>query len=66
MYEQYLGKRVKRGLFKSQSCKPYSVDLNSSRNMLRKVIGESMFDRKLVDPFVFKSARCKRYQSRNI
>ncbi|MFN7527334.1 MAG: IS200/IS605 family accessory protein TnpB-related protein, partial [Dolichospermum sp.] len=44
-HEQYLGKRVKRGLFKSQSGKHYSADLNGSLNILRKVVGDSIFDR---------------------
>ncbi|WP_236144940.1 IS200/IS605 family accessory protein TnpB-related protein [Nostoc sp. CMAA1605] len=43
--EQYLGKRVKRGLFKSHSGKTYSADLNGSLNILRKVVGDSIFDR---------------------
>jgi putative transposase len=43
--KSYLGKRVKRGLFKSQSGKHYSADLNGSLNILRKVVGDSIFDR---------------------
>jgi IS605 OrfB family transposase len=44
-HEQYLGKRVKRGLFKSQFGKHYSADFNGSLNILRKVVGDSIFDR---------------------
>lgn len=44
-HEQYLGKRVKRGLFKSHCGKTYSADLNGSLNILRKVVGDSIFDR---------------------
>ncbi|MBD2296185.1 IS200/IS605 family element transposase accessory protein TnpB [Anabaena sphaerica FACHB-251] len=51
-HEQYLGKRVKRGLFKSRSGKPYSADLNGSLNILRKVAGESIFDRNSVERLV--------------
>ncbi|MFN5989768.1 MAG: hypothetical protein ACK47Q_10095, partial [Dolichospermum sp.] len=47
-HEQYLGKRVKRGLFKSQAGKHYSADLNGSLNILRKVVGDSIFDRNTV------------------
>ena len=42
---QYLSKRVKRGLFKSQSGKHDSADLNGSLNIFRKVVGDSIFDR---------------------
>jgi putative transposase len=35
-HEQYLGKRVKRGLFKSQSGEHYSTDLNGSCEHIKK------------------------------
>ena len=65
-HEQYLGKRVKRGLFKSQSGKHYSADLNGSLNILRKVVGDSIFDRNSVERLVVSPVRCKPYQARNI
>ncbi|MBK1986330.1 transposase [Sphaerospermopsis aphanizomenoides BCCUSP55] len=65
-HEQYLGKRVKRGLFKSLSGKPYSADLNGSLNILRKVVGESIFDRNSVERLVVSPVRCRPYQARNI
>lgn len=38
--DTYLGKRIKRGLFKSKEGKLINADLNGSLNILRKVIGE--------------------------
>ena len=65
-HEQYLGKRVKRGLFRSQSGKHYSADLNGSLNILRKVVGDSIFDRNSVERLVVSPVRCRPYQARNI
>lgn len=39
-HENYLGKRIKRGLFKSAEGKLINADLNGSLNILRKVVGE--------------------------
>lgn len=39
-HESYLGKRIKRGLFKSAKGKLINADLNGSLNILRKAIGE--------------------------
>ncbi len=45
-HEQYLGKRVKRGLFKSQSGKNIIQQTETvTVNILRKVVGDSIFDR---------------------
>jgi IS605 OrfB family transposase len=65
-HEQYLGKRVKRGLFKSHCGKTYSADLNGSLNILRKVVGDSIFDRNSIVRLVVSPVRCKPYQARNI
>ncbi|MEA5577403.1 transposase [Anabaena sp. UHCC 0451] len=65
-HEQYLGKRVKRGLFKSKSGQTYAADLNGSLNILRKVVGESIFDRNSIERLVVSPVRCKPYQARNI
>lgn len=39
-HETYLGKRVKRGLFKSAKNRIINADLNGSLNILKKVVGE--------------------------
>lgn len=41
--ETYLGKRVKRGLFKTAKGRLINADLNGSLNILRKVIGEFQY-----------------------
>ncbi|MEL6166508.1 MAG: transposase, partial [Cyanobacteria bacterium J06628_3] len=40
----YLGNRIKRGLFKSSKGLKINADLNGSLNILRKVVGDSVFD----------------------
>lgn len=42
-HENYLGKRIKRGLFKSAEGKIINADLNGSLNILKKVIGEFQY-----------------------
>lgn len=39
-HESYLGKRIKRGLFKSAKGRLINADLNASLNILKKVVGE--------------------------
>ena len=39
-HEEYLGKRIKRGLFKVSNGKLINADLNGALNILRKVVGE--------------------------
>jgi len=39
-HENYLGKRIKRGLFRSAKGKLINADLNGSLNILKKVVGE--------------------------
>lgn len=39
-HENYLGKRIKRGLFKSAEGKLINADLNGSLNILKKVVGD--------------------------
>jgi transposase, IS605 orfB family len=41
--ESYLGKRIKRGLFRSAKNKIINADLNGSLNILRKVVGEFQY-----------------------
>ena len=42
-HESYLGKRIKRGLFRSAKNKIINADLNGSLNILRKVVGEFQY-----------------------
>lgn len=42
-HTKYLGKRIKRGLFKSASGKLINADLNGSLNILKKVVGEFQY-----------------------
>lgn len=42
-HETYLGRRVKRGLFRSSTGKMINADQNGALNILRKVVGDSEF-----------------------
>nr|DAY19290.1 MAG TPA: endonuclease [Caudoviricetes sp.] len=42
-HSNYIGKRIKRGLFRSAKNKIINADLNGSLNILRKVIGEFQY-----------------------
>lgn len=42
-HEEYLGKRIKRGLFKSHLGKLINADLNGSLNILRKAVGDFQY-----------------------
>lgn len=44
-HEEYLGRRVKRGLFRSSIGKVINADQNGALNILRKVVGDSDFIR---------------------
>ena len=44
-HESYLGRRVKRGLFRSSTGKMINADQNGALNILRKVVGDSEFSR---------------------
>lgn len=44
-HEEYLGRRVKRGLFQSSTGKVINADHNGALNILRKVVGDSEFSR---------------------
>jgi IS605 OrfB family transposase len=59
----YLGKRVKRGLFKASNGKKYNADLNGSLNILRKVVGDSVFDGELIERLVVSPVRVKPYKA---
>lgn len=61
--EKYLGKRVKRGLFKSAKGKRYCADLNGALNIMRKVVGDSIFDRNSIERLVVSPLRFKPYKA---
>ena len=42
-HENYLGKRIKRGLFRSAKNRIINADLNGSLNILKKVVGEFQY-----------------------
>ena len=42
-HEDYKGKRIKRGLFRTEEGKLINADLNGSLNIMRKVIGEFQY-----------------------
>ena len=42
-HKEYLGKRIKRGLFKASNGKLINADLNGALNILRKVVGEFQY-----------------------
>ena len=42
-HEEYKGKRIKRGLFRTNEGKLINADLNGSLNIMRKVIGEFQY-----------------------
>ena len=62
-HDAYLGKRVKRGLFKSSDGIQYNADLNGALNILRKVAGNSVFDGKLVRRLVVSPVRFTPYKA---
>lgn len=62
-HDTYVGRRVKRGLFKSSQGIKYNADLNGALNILRKVAGNSVFDGKLVKRLVVSPVRFKPYKA---
>ena len=44
-HKEYLGRRVKRGLFRSSTGKVINADQNGALNILRKVVGDSYVSR---------------------
>jgi len=47
-HSKYLGKRIKRGLFKSSTGLIFNADINGALGILRKVIGDNFLKEKLV------------------
>lgn len=59
-HETYVGRRVKRGLFKSSSGIKINADLNGSGNILRKVVSgafDSWSEAELIEGFVVNPVR---------
>lgn len=57
-HENYLGKRIHRGLFKSSVGKLINADVNGTLNILRKVIGDSPYVRAIIDSgFLFNPVK---------
>lgn len=57
-HESYLGKRIKRGLFKSSVGKLINADVNGSINIMRKVVGDSSYVKKIIDSgFLFNPVK---------
>lgn len=67
-HDKYLGKRVKRGLFQSSVGRLINADVNGALNIMRNVVGDSSFVRKITNsgwlyqPLVFKSVYALRKQ----
>ena len=59
----YLGKRVKRGLFRANSGRVYNCDSNGSLNCIRNAVGDSVFDRQSIMRLVVSPVRTKPYQA---
>ena len=48
-HKEYMGKRVKRGLYQSSTRKLINADLNGALNILRKVVGDSDVIHRIID-----------------
>ena len=59
----YLGKRVKRGLFRANSGRVYNGDTNGSLNCIRNAVGDSVFNRQSIMRLVVSPVRTKPYQA---
>jgi len=56
-HSEYLGKRLKRGLFQSGCGKIINSDINGALNILRKVIGDVFIENQLIEGLVFNPLR---------
>lgn len=60
---KYLGKRIKRGLFRSSNQFSYNADCNGAGNILRKVVGNSLFSQQdSIERCVVHPVRVKAYK----
>lgn len=48
-HEEYMGKRVKRGLYQSSTNRLINADVNGALNIMRKVVGDSEYITKIID-----------------
>lgn len=48
-HDEYMGRRVKRGLYRSSVGKVINADVNGALNILRKVVGDSDCIRRIID-----------------
>ena len=48
-HDIYKGKRIKRGLFQSESGKLINADVNGAMNIMRKVVGDSEYVTRIID-----------------
>lgn len=55
--DNYLGKRVRRGLFRSSNGTVINADLNGSLNIMRKVAGNGLFDPDSVEDYAVSPVR---------
>ena len=62
-HSTYKGKRVKRGLFRASSGRTYNCDQNGSLNIIRKVVGDSLFVGQPIMRLVVSLVRTKPYQA---
>ena len=60
----YVGRRVKRGLFKSSSGRVYNCDQNGSLNIIRNAVGDSLFVGQPIKRLVVSPVRVKPYQAK--
>ena len=59
----YLGKRIKRGLFRASNGRVYNCDQNGSLNIIRNAVGDSVFDRQSITRLVVSPVRTKPYKA---
>ena len=59
----YLGRRVKRGLFRASNGRVYSADQNGSLNIIRNAVGDSVFDRQSIMRLVVSPVRVQPYKA---
>ena len=66
-HQTYLGKRMKRGLFRSSVGKMINADVNGAVNILRKVVGDSEIVSRIIDSGLLLSPiRCNNPFVRNV
>lgn len=59
----YLGKRIKRGLFKASNGRVYCADQNGSLNIIRNAVGDSVFNGQSITRLVVSPVRVKPYKA---